>query len=106
MSSMLLFSKIILYLGFCVKGCNNSIQTFILNILVFETSQVFSLPDGKLKKYQLTRFTLPVRALAYSSSGKFLAAASDDAEIRLIDIETEAVSPSPMHWPPGSTIEF
>ena len=34
----------------------------------------------------VTRFPLPVRDLKFDNEGKFLAVASDDAEIRLVDV--------------------
>ncbi len=45
--------------------------------------QIYTLPDGTFNSVA-TRFSLPVRALAYSPSGTNLAAAGDDEGIKLI----------------------
>ena len=45
--------------------------------------QIYKLPDGTFDSVA-TRFSLPVRALAYSPSGTNLAAAGDDEGIKLI----------------------
>lgn len=45
--------------------------------------QMYKLPDGDFDSVA-TRFSLPVRALAYSPSGTNLAASGDDEGIKLI----------------------
>ena len=45
--------------------------------------QIYKLPDGTFNSVA-TRFSLPVRALAYSPCGTNLAAAGDDEGIKLI----------------------
>ena len=49
--------------------------------------QCFAHPGGDMDAVA-TRFTLPVRALAFSPSGLNLAAGGDDAGIKLVDIST------------------
>jgi chromosome transmission fidelity protein 4 len=52
--------------------------------------KLFSFPSGDLHNVA-TRFTLPVRTLAFSPSGATLAAAGDDEGIKLIDTEGNKV---------------
>ncbi len=47
--------------------------------------QLYSLP-GLEERDVATRFTLPVRALAYSADGTKLVAAGDDAGIKLVNV--------------------
>ena len=47
--------------------------------------QLYSLP-GLEERNVATRFTLPVRALAYSPDGTKLVAAGDDAGIKLVNV--------------------
>jgi WD40 repeat protein len=49
--------------------------------------QCFTHPGGDMDAVA-TRFTLPVRALAFSPSGLNLAAGGDDEGIKLVDIST------------------
>jgi chromosome transmission fidelity protein 4 len=50
--------------------------------------RVFSYPGGELAAIA-TRFTLPVRALAFSNDGALLAAGGDEDTIRLLDVSGE-----------------
>ncbi len=52
--------------------------------------QIYKLPDGTFNSVA-TRFSLPVRALAYSPSGTNLAAAGDDEGIKLISAAASKV---------------
>jgi len=52
--------------------------------------QIYKLPDGTFDSVA-TRFSLPVRALAYSPSGTNLAAAGDDEGIKLISAAASKV---------------
>ncbi len=56
----------------------------------FTPQQSYSHPDGGLQGVT-TRFTLPVRALAFSPSGLMLAAGGDDEGIKLVDVTTKSV---------------
>ena len=47
--------------------------------------RLFAYPDGELQAIA-TRFTLPVRALAFSADGTLLAAGGDEDAIRLLDV--------------------
>jgi WD40 repeat protein len=46
---------------------------------------LFTMEDNEFER-NVTRFPLPVRDLKFDNEGKFLAVASDDAEIRLVDV--------------------
>jgi chromosome transmission fidelity protein 4 len=50
--------------------------------------RVFAYPGGGLQAIA-TRFTLPVRALAFSADGDVLAAGGDDDSIRILDVAGE-----------------
>ena len=56
--------------------------------------QIYRLPDGAFNSVA-TRFSLPVRALAYSPSGTNLAAAGDDEGIKLISAAESKVCSLP-----------
>lgn len=53
-------------------------------------TQVFTFPEGELHSIA-TRFPLPARALAYSSSGLHLFASGDDAGTKVIDLAENKV---------------
>lgn len=52
--------------------------------------QVFKMPSGEFDKVA-TRFSLPVRAVAFSPSGTSIAAAGDDDGIKLVNIADSKV---------------
>ncbi len=60
--------------------------------------QIYKLPDGTFNSVA-TRFSLPVRALAYSPSGTNLAAAGDDEGIKLISAAESKVCGLPDEQP-------
>ncbi|KAG0464421.1 hypothetical protein HPP92_020490 [Vanilla planifolia] len=53
--------------------------------------KLFTFPDGKFQS-NVTRFTLPIRALAFNKSGSLLAAAGDDDGIKLIATVDSSIS--------------
>ncbi|KAK8962747.1 hypothetical protein KSP40_PGU006198 [Platanthera guangdongensis] len=53
--------------------------------------KLFSFPDGEFQS-NFTRFTLPIRALAFNKSGSLLAAAGDDDGIKLIATVDSSIS--------------
>jgi len=72
----------------CICDCKSCYfwQVFLMHKCIECLSmhvQIYKLPDGTFNSVA-TRFSLPVRALAYSPSGTNLAAAGDDEGIKLI----------------------
>ncbi|KAK8936893.1 hypothetical protein KSP39_PZI011752 [Platanthera zijinensis] len=53
--------------------------------------KLFSFPDGEFQS-NFTRFTLPIRSLAFNKSGSLLAAAGDDDGIKLIATVDSSIS--------------
>ncbi|XP_072962033.1 protein ENHANCER OF LHP1 1 [Typha angustifolia] len=53
--------------------------------------KVYSFPDGEFQS-NVTRFTLPIRSLAFNRSGSLLAAAGDDDGIKLIATIDSSIS--------------
>ena len=55
--------------------------------------KIYSYPAAKFET-NITRFTLPIRALAFNPSGTVLAAAGQDEGIRLINVSDNKVTSS------------
>ncbi|KAL0915498.1 hypothetical protein M5K25_015920 [Dendrobium thyrsiflorum] len=53
--------------------------------------KLYSFPDGEFQS-NVTRFTLPIRALAFNKSGSLLAAAGDDDGIKMIATVDSSIS--------------
>lgn len=73
----------------CLEGLPASLPALTPRSLSLGPWQVYSHPGGEHIGLA-TRFTLPVRALAYSPSGLNLAVAGDDEGIKLVDMSDAA----------------
>ncbi|WOK95221.1 WD repeat and HMG-box DNA-binding protein 1 [Canna indica] len=68
--------------------------------------KIYNLPDGEFES-NITRFTLPIRSLAFSNKGSLLAAAGDDDGIKLIaTIDSSISRVLKGHKGPVSSISF
>ena len=67
--------------------------------------QIYTLPEGDFDSVA-TRFSLPVRALAYSPSGTNLAASGDDEGIKLISAAESKVLGFSLRSPSLQTFSF